>query len=299
MKTFNCFFTLMALLGITGMQAQASEFGTEEVLLWESGAPGSLGTEEGDNPSMLIYLPLRDIATGAAVVICPGGGYGHLAKDHEGHQVARWLNSFGVAGFVLKYRIAPKYKHPAPLDDAQRALRLVRANAEKWRINPERVGILGFSAGGHLASTAATHFDRGRENADYQIDLQSSRPDFSVLIYPVISFTQDFMHRGSRNNLLGKEPDPEMIQKLSSELQVTADTPPTFLVHTVEDTGVPLENSIAFFQALRKAGVPGELHIFEKGTHGFGLGREERAHTLWPKLCEAWLKDLGMLEKAE
>ena len=255
-------------------------------LLWPNGAPGSIGNEDADKPSLSVYLPPADKATGTGVVVCPGGGYGHLAIDHEGEQIARWLNSFGVAGFVLKYRIAPRYHHPAPLQDAQQAIRMVRARAQEWRVRADRVGIWGFSAGGHLASTAGTHFDAG------------TRPDFMILSYAVISFTTPFMHKGSRNNLIGENPDAKLAESLSNELQVTAQTPPTFLFHTNADTAVPPENSVLFYMALRKAGVPAEMHIYANGPHGVGLGGADLALSSWPRRLEEWMQGRGLLSRA-
>ncbi len=269
-------------------------------LLWSQGAPGAKGDADGDKPSLTVYLPPKAKTTGAAVVICPGGGYGHLAMDHEGHQIARWLNSFGVAGFIVKYRhrnSGAGYGHPAPLTDAQRAISTVRNRAGEFNVDPKRIGILGFSAGGHLASSAATHFHTGRTDTADKIDRVSCRPDFAVLIYPVISFTEWFTHKGSMRNLLGKEPDAELAKKFSNELQVTPETPPTFLVHTYGDTGVPAENSIYFYLALRKAKVPAEMHIYEKGRHGFGLGASVGPVSSWPRRCEEWMRDRGLLEK--
>ncbi len=267
-------------------------------LLWPDGAPLAKGDADADKPTLTIYLPPKDKATGAAVVICPGGGYGGLAMDHEGHQVAQWLNSFGVAGFILTYRHhGTGYAHPAPLLDAQRAIRTVRARASEWGIKPDRIGILGFSAGGHLASTAGTHFDKGDPDAKDPIDRVSCRPDFMVLVYPVISFTEWYAHKGSRKNLLGEDPDPKLVESLSNEKQVTAETPPTFLVHTSGDTGVPAENSVAFYLALRKAKVPAEMHIFARGEHGFGLGKKGDAVAVWPSLCVEWMRGLGVLNK--
>lgn len=263
--------------------------------LWPQGAPGARGTAVADTPSIMVYLPPVDQRNGVAVVICPGGGYGTLALDHEGHQVARWLNSLGIVAGVLRYRVAP-YRHPIPLLDAQRALRLVRHRAKDWRIDPNRVGILGFSAGGHLASTAATHFDDGKTEAADEVDLKSCRPDFAILVYPVISFVGEFTHQGSRNNLLGPDPDPELVKSLSNETQVTARTPPTFLVHTGEDKPVPPENSVYFYLALRKAGVPAELHIYEQGKHGLGLAAQQRGMASWPARCADWLRVRGILK---
>ena len=269
-------------------------------LLWPNGAPGAKGNEDGDKPTLTIYLPPNEKATGAAVVICPGGGYGHLAMDHEGHQIAQWLNSFGVAGFILKYRhrnSGAGYGHPAPLQDAQRAIRMVRSGAKKWSIDPARIGILGFSAGGHLASTAGTHFDNGKADAEDPVDRAGCRPDFMILIYPVISLAEWCAHAGSRQNLLGDKPESYLVENLSNEKQVTAETPPTFLVHTSEDEGVPAENSIYFYLALRKAKVPAEMHIYQKGRHGFGLGKEHGAVSSWPARCADWMRGLGLLDK--
>lgn len=264
--------------------------------LWPNGAPGAMGTKDADIPTLTVYLPAADKATGAAVVICPGGGYGTLAMNHEGHDVARWLNSIGVAGVLLKYRHAP-YRHPVPLQDAQRALRTTRHRANDWGVDPNRVGILGFSAGGHLASTAGTQFDAGRADDPDPVERLSCRPDFLVLVYPVISFTTKHAHRGSRDNLLGKDADPKVVESLSNEKRVTPQTPPTFLVHTTEDRGVPPENSVLFYLALREAGVPAELHIYEKGRHGLGLAPKDPALSSWPERCAAWLRVRGLLEK--
>ena len=269
-------------------------------LLWPDGAPSAKGSAEGDKPTLTIYLPPEEKATGAAVVICPGGGYGHLAMDHEGHQIAQWLNSFGVAGFILKYRHSNSgagYGHPAPLQDAQRAVRTVRARAKEWKVDPEKIGILGFSAGGHLASSAGTHFQNRYSRVKDSIDSVSCRPDFMILIYPVISFTEWCAHSGSRRNLLGKNPDKELVENLSNEKQVTSQTPPTFLVHGNDDTGVPPENSIFFYLALRKAKVPAEMHIYENGRHGFGLGQNHGAVSSWPLRCEEWMRGRGLLNK--
>jgi acetyl esterase/lipase len=269
-------------------------------LLWPDGAPGAKGEAEGDKPTLTIYVPAPEKATGAAVVICPGGGYGALAMDHEGHQIGQWLNSFGVAGFIVKYRhrnSGAGYGHPAPLQDAQRALRTVRSRAKEWGVDPNRIGILGFSAGGHLASSAATHFHESFYDAKDQIDRVSCRPDFAVLIYPVIAFGEPFTHMGSQKNLLGAEADPALVEKMSSEKQVTPQTPPTFLLSTWEDTAVPAENSIAFYLALRKAKVPAEMHIFLKGPHGFGLGKDRGAVSAWPMLCQKWMEESGFLQR--
>lgn len=278
------------------IQGEGFNQGEPEVrLLWPDGAPGAVGHDEQDKPSITIYLPSAQRATGAAVVVCPGGGYGGLAVDHEGKQVADWLTSNGIAAFVLRYRIAPRYRHPAPLQDAQRAIRTVRAGAATWKVDANRIGILGFSAGGHLTSTAGTHFDHGKADSQDPIERVSSRPDFLVLVYPVISFTTPFAHTGSRRNLLGENADDKLVQSLSNETQVTKDTPPTFLAHTNEDTGVPPENSVLFYLALRKAGVPSEMHIYEKGKHGLGLGASDPAFATWPSHCITWLRVRGLI----
>lgn len=267
-------------------------------LLWPDGAPGAVGTELQDKPSLAVWLPEKGKANGCGVVVCPGGGYGFLALDHEGKQVAEWLNSFGVAAFVLSYRIAPRYRHPAPLQDAQRAIRRVRFRAGDWGVDPDRLGILGFSAGGHLASSTGTHLLDGDAGASDPIDRLSSRPDFMVLCYPVISFTQPFSHVGSRQNLLGPSPAPELVTSFSNELQVTARTPPTFLFHTTEDKAVPPENAIAFYLALRKVEVPAEIHVYERGPHGVGLAQKDPVLSTWPERCRAWIEARGYLKPA-
>jgi pectinesterase len=261
------------------------------IVLWPDGAPGALGKEDVDIPTLTPFLPLKEKATGAAVIVCPGGGYGHLA-DHEGAPVAQWLNSIGITAFVLKYRLGPRYHHPAPLQDAARAIRMVRARAAEWKLDVERIGILGFSAGGHLAATIATHFDSGKATAGDPIERLSSRPNVAILIYPVITM-RDKTHAGSKKNLLGDNPSPELVALLSNEEQVTKDTPPTFLVHTMTDTAVPVENSQMFAAALRKAGVPFEFHLYERGPHGFGLGRDDPILSTWPARCADWLRIHG------
>lgn len=289
---------LIALVfaGMTGHVGLRGE--STEITLWPDGAPDARGTEEADRPSITVYGPPEDRSTGAAIVVCPGGGYGHLAMGHEGKDVADWLNSFGVTACVLRYRIAPRYHYPAPLDDARRAIRLVRHRSQDLGLDPGRIGILGFSAGGHLASSVGTHFDDGESEAADPVDRSSCRPDFMVLVYPVISFTSEFAHRGSRSNFLGASKDPELAEKFSNEKQVTARTPPTFLVHTWEDRAVPAENSIHFYLAMRRADVPGELHLFEQGRHGLGLAPGALALSAWPRLCQSWLHHRGILGEA-
>lgn len=264
--------------------------------LWPEGAPQATGPGAAHIPTLTIYLPPAERATGAAIVVCPGGGYSGLALDHEGEQVAQWLISEGIAAFVLQYRHAPLYKHPVPLMDAQRAVRTVRARGSEWRVASDRIGILGFSAGGHLAATASTQFAAGEPNASDPIERVSSRPDFMVLVYPVISMIAPYSHAGSRTNLLGPNPDRALMEKLSAELQASKDTPPAFLVHTYGDTGVPAENSVYFYLAMRKAGAPAEMHLFERGEHGFGLAQNDPVLSAWPKLCIAWLRDRGWLD---
>jgi len=277
-------FVVTLLVAAVGSYA-ASAPRTE--LLWPNGAPGALGDEDKDKPSITIYLPDAEKATGTGVIVAPGGGYGNLAIDHEGKQVAEWFISHGVAAFILKYRLGPKNHHPIELGDAQKAIRTVRARAKEFRIAPDKVGIMGFSAGGHLASTASTHF--GLE------DGVSSRPDFAILCYPVISFKDPFAHTGSRRNLLGETPDPALVESLSNETQVTRETPPTFLFHTNADTGVPPENSVQFYLALRRAGIPAEMHIFEKGRHGVGLAPTDPILSYWPPLLANWLRTRGLI----
>ncbi|MEM8967244.1 MAG: alpha/beta hydrolase [Bacteroidota bacterium] len=287
------FFTLLGCLTIANTFAQSSP---DTLRLWPEGAPGATGSDEKDRPSLIRYPAPEDMATGAAVIVCPGGGYNMLAMDHEGHQIAQWLNSFGVSAYILTYRLGKNgYKHPIPMNDGKRAIRTVRAHAEKWSIDPNRIGVLGFSAGGHMASTLGTHFDTGDASASDMIEQQSSRPDFMVLLYPVISFTEDYQHAGSRRSLLGDDADDELVASLSNERQVKANTPPTFLVHTNEDTGVPPENSIYFYLALREKNIPAELHVFEKGRHGLGMGSRYSAFSAWPELCEAWMLERGLL----
>jgi acetyl esterase/lipase len=288
------FLAVFCLLAALGLSCAAQE--PKVVLLWPSGAPGAIGDEERDKPSLTIYLPEPAKASGTAVVICPGGGYGALAMDHEGHQVARWLNERGIAGFILRYRLGPRYRHPIMIGDAQRAIRWVRTFATEHRVAPDRIGIMGFSAGGHLASTAGTRFDNGNPDAPDPIDRAGSRPDFLILGYPVIALNTPNSHRGSSRNLLGENPDPELLASLSNETQVTEQTPPTFLFHTNEDSGVPPENSVLFYLALRKAKVPAEMHIYEKGRHGVGLAPKDPILSSWPSRLSDWFVTRGLIK---
>lgn len=262
--------------------------------LWPEGAPGALGDKDDDKPTLTVFLPAPEKATGAAVVICPGGGYGGLAA-HEGAGYAEWLAEQGIAGIVLKYRLGSKgYRHPAMLNDAARAVRLTRAKAGEWKIDPKRVGVMGSSAGGHLASTLLTHFDAGKADAADPVERLSSRPDLGILCYAVISMGLN-THGGSKQNLLGKDPAPELVELLSNEKQVTKDTPPCFIWHTWEDNAVKVENSLEFAMALRKAGVPFDLHVYQKGSHGIGLGGGRAGGALhpWAADCLFWLKEQG------
>jgi len=271
----------------------AEEAPSKPIVLWPDGAPGALGSEDADVPTLTPYLAPAEKATGAAVIICPGGGYHHLADAH-GQPVAEWLNSIGVAGFVLKYRHL-RYKHPAPWQDAARAIRTVRANAADWGLDPKRIGIMGFSAGGHLATMTGTHFDAGRPDADDPIERVGSRPDLMILSVAVITMRPPHAHSGSVRNLLGEDPDPELVAFCSTDEQVTEQTPPTFIVDTFSDRGVPVENSLRFAAALRKAGVPCEMHIYEQGPHNFLVAEGETRRILdtWWAHCADWLRVHG------
>ena len=266
---------------------------TEKFPLWPDGAPGALGSSPSDIPTLRAYLPDPACASGAAIVVCPGGGYAMLA-EHEGEGYARWLSANGVAAFVLEYRLGTNgYRHPAMLQDAARAVRTVRAGAAQWSVDPKRIGIMGSSAGGHLSSTLLTHFDAGNPGAADPIERVSSRPDVGILCYAVISMDV-IGHGGSMENLLGKNPSPELLEYLSSEKQVTRDTPPCFIWHTWEDASVKVENSIEFARALRANGVPFDLHIYQKGHHGMGLVDPVCPHP-WAGDCLFWLRAQGFL----
>jgi acetyl esterase/lipase len=269
----------------------------DPIPLWPGGAPGALGKEDKDIPTLTPYLPAPDTSMGAAIVVCPGGGYGALAP-HEGNDYALYLNQQGVTAFVLKYRLGSYgYRHPAMLQDAARAVRLVRARATEWKVDAKRVGIMGSSAGGHLASTLLTHYDAGQPNAADAIERQSSRPDVGILCYPVITMLE-YTHEGSKKNLLGNNPAPELVKSLSNELQVTKDTPPCFVWHTWEDKAVKVENSFAFSYALQKAGVPFDFHVYQQGRHGIGLNDKppfQHVHP-WAHDLVFWLKAQGFVK---
>jgi acetyl esterase/lipase len=285
MKTIFATAILFASLILSRAQMQTS------IPLWPNGAPGALGTSSNDIPTITPYLADPTNATGAAMIICPGGGYQHLSP-REGNDYALWLNQHGITCFVLKYRLgADGYRHPSELQDAARAVRTVRARADEFKIIPNRVGIMGSSAGGHVASMLMTHFDYGDTNSADAVERQSSRPDIGILCYPVITMGE-FAHRGSKDLLLGRNPSPELVQETSSELHVTVDTPPCFIWCTSEDRTVPPENTLMFAGALLKNHVPFDLHIYQKGGHGMGLAdKPPFAHPHpWASDCLFWLK---------
>ena len=267
----------------------------QTIRLWEGKAPGALGDAPEDVPTLTIYMPPNTAGPMTAVIVAPGGGYRALSMNKEGRIPANQLNALGIAAFVLKYRLGPKYHHPIELGDVQRAIRIVRSRAAEWHIAPDKIGVMGFSAGGHLASTASTMFDRGNAAAADAIDRAGSRPDFAILGYPVITLTEAWTHQGSRTNLLGEKADADLARSLSTDTRVTNETPPTFLFHTNADTAVPAENSIHYYLALRKAGVPAEMHIFKDGPHGVGMPMNDTALSEWPKVLANWLRASGLL----
>lgn len=296
-KTFAMAVLMLTSIGnalAENREDQQTRPAWQELRLWTGDAPGSLGKAPKDVPTLTRFVP-QGKASGASVVICPGGGYGMLA-DHEGSHYALWLNEQGIAAFVLKYRLAPDgYRHPAMMHDVQRAIRMVRAHAKEWRLDPSRVGVMGSSAGGHLAATALTHFDAGNPGATDPIERVSSRPDLGILIYPVVTMGAD-THAGSRDNLLGPNPDPTLVEFLSNEKQVTANTAPTFIFHGYDDAAVKVENSMQFAAALRRNRVPFALHIEPKSPHGIGLGSAEwdpSKRAPWTSECARWLKEQG------
>lgn len=299
MKFLTLFITILSLMNTT--------FAQKVIKLYPDKIPNEIPSTDEENrnveghisnisrPTLMIYLPAKEKATGTAVVVCPGGGYGINAIKHEGTDVAELLVSKGIAAFVLKYRLpndkTMKDKSIGPLQDAQQAIRLVRQNAKEWNVNPSRIGIAGFSAGGHLASTAGTHFSKSLVDNPNNI---SVRPDFMILLYPVISFSDEIGHIGSRENLIGKNPSPEMIKLYSNELQVTKDTPPAFLMHAGDDDAVKVENSIRIYQALNNNKIPSELFIYPKGGHGFGL-INPTSPDRWMDRCLDWMRSNGWL----
>lgn len=274
------------------------------IALWPEGVPGakSIGPEKSvdgrvsnvSEPTLTVYGPAAGMANGTAVVICPGGGYVRLSVDHEGTNYANWLASLGVTSFVLKYRMK-EFGHPAPLQDVLRAVRLVRSRAAEWGLNPARIGVIGSSAGGHLAASAGTLFDHALGRTGAALDAISARPDFMILLYPVITMEGAVVHAGSRKALLGDAPSPALLHLMSVETQVSAATPPTLLIHTQADKSVPVENSILFYQALTRAGVPAEMLLFEQGGHGVGLRSGLGTTSDWPRRAEEWLRDRKLL----
>lgn len=305
---FACWFILMA---VVILPAQPTTWP-----LWPEGIPCANNLESEikhdpeigrriskvHQPEMVAFLPSKATATGASVLICPGGGYTILAWDWEGVEIAKWFNSIGVAAFVLKYRLphweSEECRSQVALMDAQRAVRLIRSKAKDLGIDPAKVGVMGFSAGGHLASTLSTHFDTGDKNAINKVEQFSCRPDFSILMYPVITMDSSFAHMGSRNNLIGENPTDDQIEYFSNELQVTNETPPTILFHASDDKGVVPENSLAYYSALIKNEVSASLHIFESGGHGFGLATKFETAARWPEICKEWMEERGLMEIA-
>ncbi|MDA8563939.1 alpha/beta hydrolase [Mariniblastus sp.] len=294
----NAHWTYALVLIFCTICTQLNADQPDSLSLWSGQAPESLGEVEKDQPRLLKFSPAKETKTGTSIVILPGGAYSHLAMDHEGFQIAKWLNKNGIHAFVCDYRRRGKgYGHPAPMLDAKRAIRTVRSNAKQYGIDPSKIGVLGFSAGGHLASTVATHFDSGDANSDDIIERQSSRPDFAILCYPFIAMGTPFSHKGSQRNLLGKEPAMATVKMLSNHLQVTKDTPPTFLWHCSDDKTVPPENSIVYFQALLASGVPAELHIYQSGGHGIGLAAGKTGTEDWSDACLSWMKRRSLLDQ--
>ena len=291
--------TFIMLIGMTEyLKAQ-----NQEIELWGNGIPGSLKSDDYEEvkvfengmlnsvsqvaiPTLSVFLP--ETPNGTAILIFPGGGYTNLSIDKEGFKVAKWLNSLGITAYVLKYRLPSdkimEDKTIGPLQDAQEAMRFIRRNANKWQLNTEKIGVIGFSAGGHLASTLATHYN----DIVYKVsDSVSAKPDFSILIYPVISMEETITHKGSKNRLLGTTPSEELIEKYSNEKQIDSLTSPTYIVHAIDDKSVPVENSIQYFLALKQHNIPSEIHLYQKGSHGFGLGKEVSSKN-WTKQCEEW-----------
>jgi acetyl esterase/lipase len=294
---------LVAIGAVSWTALAGPPAGIERVKLYPEGAPGvvTVGDDNDSDPkepTVDLYLAPKEKANGTAVVVLPGGGYGGLAMGHEGQQIGEFFTAHGVSAFVVRYRHAGRYHHPIPMEDAQRGLRYVRANAEKFGVNPHRIGVMGFSAGGHLTSTVVTHFDAGKPDAADPIEKASCRPDFGILCYPVITLTDDqYVHTGSRSNLVGE--DKAKWEEMSNEKHITKETPPCFLFHTADDNAVPSENSILFYMGLRKAGVPAELHIYKSGPHGVGLAKGNPALQGWGEVLIDWMKNSGWLEPAK
>ncbi|TDU81853.1 acetyl esterase/lipase [Prosthecobacter fusiformis] len=297
MSRFPSLFRLAVLFLASAVHAAEPA----KVPLWPDGAPGAKGQEDKDQPFIYAWPAAKETATKAAFIVCPGGGYGGLAADHEGVQVARWFNGIGVSAFVLHYRLGTQgYHYPIQLMDVQRAIRHVRANAAQYGIDPNRIGVIGFSAGGHLSSMAATLFDEKPEGmTNDAVDQVSARPDVAAPTYAVISMIDDFAHMGSRKNLLGPNDSDELARKVSTHLRVTPQTPPTFLFQTDEDTVVPAENAVNFYLACRKNGVPAELHCYKPGPHGVGLYLGDPVLGTWSGHLRDWLRNQGFLNPAE
>lgn len=312
MKTHAIALAMLPLLLATG----TCLFGQSETIhLWKGGAPGAkvnptfkTTVDDSDgwvkmrfvtDPTLDVYPAPADRANGTAVIICPGGAYWALAIKHEGSDVAHWLNSIGVTAFVLKYRLPDDSimvnKAIGPMEDGQRAIRIVRRDARKWHIDPDRIGIMGFSAGGHLAATLSTQFNYEAYKPAHPT---SAKPDFSILVYPVISMEPGVTHPGSRENLLGKDPSPALVRQFSNELQVTTQTPPTFIALSADDPVVPVEGSFRYAEALIRDHVPCEFHVYQSGGHGYGLGRTENTESTWPTACQNWLRMRGLLNRS-
>ena len=295
-------FLLSALILLAPCLSAPAQTQPVKVPLWPEGAPGANGEADQDQPFFEVWTAPGEKANGAAFVVCPGGGYGGLASDHEGTQVAKWFNGLGVSAFVLHYRLGSKgYHYPIQLIDVQRALRFVRANADKYGIDPDRIGVIGFSAGGHLTSMAATLFDEKPEGATNDaIDQVSARPNVAVPVYPVISMSDRSAHMGSRKNLLGpRAEDEELARSVSTHLRVTENTPPTFLFQTDADTVVPAENAVKFYLACREKNVPAELHVYQPGPHGVGLILSDPVLGTWGGHLRDWLRNQGFFSPAE
>jgi acetyl esterase/lipase len=294
-KAFLLSVTLSGILASLGFAAPADP-APEVVLLWPGSPPGAQGTADADIPKYTVYQAASPVHTG--VLVCPGGGYQGLSMDHEGLQIAKWLNGYGVTAFVLQYRLGPKYHHPIEMNDAKRAVRMIRAHSREYGLDPNRIGIWGFSAGGHLAATVSTHQDNGNLTAADPIDRFPAHLNFAILAYPVISFGA-FAHQGSVLNLLGPNPDAALLDELSNEKHVTQQTPPTFLFATSDDPVVPVENSVLYYLALRKANVPAEMHLYEHGAHGVGLALYDPILSTWPGRLADWLRSHGWLAKPQ